>query len=149
MFFNFYGFNLFRTLGELMGCVQSRELSACAPLLPSFILLGSFSDTLLAVLILDWGQPFQGCGGAYGLCPESRGRACLAFQGLSCLEASVTLCLWFRFQTQSMIAICSQFCSPKGINSTCYVFVMHYIYVFQIDINEGLIMHDQHTLLDF
>ena len=39
--------------GRLMGCVQSWELSACAPRLPSFILLGSFSDTLFVVSILD------------------------------------------------------------------------------------------------
>ena len=35
------------------GCVQGQELSACTPHLPTFILLVSFSDTLLVVLILD------------------------------------------------------------------------------------------------
>ena len=50
-----YGFFLgyFKALGELMGCVQSRELGARTPRLPRFILLGSFSDTLLVVSILD------------------------------------------------------------------------------------------------
>ena len=33
--------------------VSKVESSACAPRLPRFILLGSFSDTLLVVLILD------------------------------------------------------------------------------------------------
>ena len=36
-----------------MGCAQSRELGARAPRRMRFILLGSFSDTLLVVLILD------------------------------------------------------------------------------------------------
>ena len=54
-----------------MGCVQSREHEACAPCLLGFILLGSFSDTLLcleAVTKSSWGT--------YGLCPKS-----LAWQG--------------------------------------------------------------------
>ena len=37
--------------GGLVGCVQSRKL--CAPRLPTFILLVSFSDTSLEDLILD------------------------------------------------------------------------------------------------
>ena len=48
---------------------------------------------------LFWGQPFQGCGEAYGLCTKQRTqRARLAFPGLSCGEASVTLYLWFQSQ---------------------------------------------------
>ena len=43
----------FKAVGGLIGCVQSRELGARAPCLPRFILLGSFSDTLLVVSILD------------------------------------------------------------------------------------------------
>ena len=39
--------------GGIMGCVQSRELEACAPRPQRFILLESFSDTLLVVSILD------------------------------------------------------------------------------------------------
>ena len=39
--------------GGLVGCVQSRGLGARSPHLPRFILLVSFSDTLLAVLSLD------------------------------------------------------------------------------------------------
>ena len=46
-------FNLFGAVGELMACVQSQDLGAWEPRLPRFILLGSFSDTLLVVLILD------------------------------------------------------------------------------------------------
>ena len=46
-------FNPFQTVGVLVGCVKSREFGARAPPLPSFILLVSFSDTLLAVSILD------------------------------------------------------------------------------------------------
>ena len=38
--------------GGLVGCVQSRELGACAPRLPRFILLVSFCETLLVVSIL-------------------------------------------------------------------------------------------------
>ena len=37
----------------LVGCVQSRELGASAPHFLRFILQVSFSDTLLAVWILD------------------------------------------------------------------------------------------------
>ena len=47
------GVSFFRAVGELMGCVESRELGRGAPHLPRFILLGSFSDTLLLVSILD------------------------------------------------------------------------------------------------
>ena len=36
-----------------VGCVQIRELGTCAPSLPRFILLVSFSDTLLVVSVLD------------------------------------------------------------------------------------------------
>ena len=43
----------FGVVGWLMGYVQSQELDARAPRLPRFILLGSFSDTLLVVFILD------------------------------------------------------------------------------------------------
>ena len=39
--------------GWLVDCVQRQELRACMPLLPSFILLVRFSDTLLVVSILD------------------------------------------------------------------------------------------------
>ena len=47
--------NPFKAVGELMRCVQSRELDARAraPGLRTFILLGSFIDTLLVLLILD------------------------------------------------------------------------------------------------
>ena len=48
----FLVFGSFRAVGELMGCVQSREIGVWAPRLPRFILLGSFSDTLLVVPIL-------------------------------------------------------------------------------------------------
>ena len=48
-----YGFSPFMAVGELMGCVQGRELSARALHLPRLILLASFSDTLLVVSILD------------------------------------------------------------------------------------------------
>ena len=49
------GYSPFQAVGGggLVGCVQSRELGARAPCLPRFILLGSFSDTLLVVSILD------------------------------------------------------------------------------------------------
>ena len=36
-----------------MGCVQSQESGTQAPRLPRLILLGSFSETLLVVSILD------------------------------------------------------------------------------------------------
>ena len=39
--------------GWLVGCVQSRKLNVSAPRLSRFILLVSFSDTLLVVSILD------------------------------------------------------------------------------------------------
>ena len=39
--------------GELVGCTQSRVYGAHAPRLPRFMLLISFSDTLLVVSILD------------------------------------------------------------------------------------------------
>ena len=42
---------IFKAVGELMVCAKSRELNAHAPLLPRFILLGSFSDALLVVSI--------------------------------------------------------------------------------------------------
>ena len=48
----FLVFGSFRAVGELMGCVQSREINMCAPRLPRFFLLLSFSDTLLVVPIL-------------------------------------------------------------------------------------------------
>ena len=47
------GVSPFRAVGELVGCVQSRELGTRPPRLPRFILLGSFSDTLLVVSVLD------------------------------------------------------------------------------------------------
>ena len=51
----------------------------------------------------DCGFFLAGIGEVYGLCPESGAwRARLAFQGLSCWEAS-------------MIAICSRFCGPGGL----------------------------------
>ena len=40
-------------LGKLVVCVQSRDLGAHAPRLPRFILLASFTVTLLVVSILD------------------------------------------------------------------------------------------------
>ena len=43
----------FGAVGELVGCMQGRELGVSAPRLPRFILLASFSSTLLAVSILD------------------------------------------------------------------------------------------------
>ena len=42
-----------KAVGEFMRCVQSWEYSARAPRLRTFILLESFSDTLLVVSILD------------------------------------------------------------------------------------------------
>ena len=45
----------FQTVGWLVGCVQSRGLGANAPDFPRFILLISFSDNLLVVLLLDIG----------------------------------------------------------------------------------------------
>ena len=44
--------NPFRAVEELMGSVESRELGVREPRLPRFILLGTFSYTLLVVLIL-------------------------------------------------------------------------------------------------
>ena len=44
---------LFPGCGGLVGCVQSSVLGAGAPRLPRFILLVSFSGTLLVVSILD------------------------------------------------------------------------------------------------
>ena len=68
------------------------------------------------VSFLAWGWINSSCGGAYGLCPKPKARReRLDFRGLSCWEASVTLYLWFRFQ--SMIAICSCFCSPEGLKA--------------------------------
>ena len=43
----------FRAVGRLMGRFQRRELNLRPPRLPRFIMLGSFSDTLLMVSILD------------------------------------------------------------------------------------------------
>ena len=40
-------------LSGLVGCVKSQELGVFAPRLPRFMLLLSFSDTLLVVSILD------------------------------------------------------------------------------------------------
>ena len=50
---------------------------------------------------------------------EGSAQSHLAFRGLSCWEALVTLYLWFRFLTWSMIAICSRFCSPGGGGGLC------------------------------
>ena len=121
------GVNPYKTVNELMGCFQGRELRGTrAPRLPRFILLGSFSGTYgLWLLIVPvgtmgsfwpgvspckavgefmgcvqgrglswwkasvalavygfavlsygffstWVWPFQGRGGAYGLCPRSK-----------------------------------------------------------------------------
>ena len=58
-------FGSFQTMGRLVGCVQSRGLSARVSRLPRFILLVSFSDTLLVVSISDivmigiWGHFFS------------------------------------------------------------------------------------------
>ena len=46
-------FGPFQTAGGIVVCVHSRELGACAPRLLRFILLVSFSGTLLVVSILD------------------------------------------------------------------------------------------------
>ena len=43
----------FRTMGEGLWAVSKVESLACVPRLPRFILLISFSDTLLVVSILD------------------------------------------------------------------------------------------------
>ena len=65
---------------------------------PEGVINGSFGD---------YGFFLAGIGGVYGLCPESGAwRARLAFQGLSCWEAS-------------MIAICGRFCGPGGVNGFC------------------------------
>ena len=42
----------FRAVGELLDCVVGRRLGACALRFPKFILLGSFSDTLIVISIL-------------------------------------------------------------------------------------------------
>ena len=64
-------------------------------------------------LSMLWGRgDLMGCVQGRGLGKQAR----LAFRGLSCWEASVTLYLSFRFQTQTMIAICSRFCIPEGVN---------------------------------
>ena len=70
---------LSRLWGRLVGCVQGREVGACAH---------------------------------------------LAFRGLSCCEASVTLSLWLRLQAQSAIAICSHFCRPEGINKAKHLHLL-------------------------
>ena len=84
-----------------MGCVQSRGLGACPPCLPRFIQLRSFSGTLLVISIAicsrfcsPEGVISSSCGN-YGSF-KAVGEARLAFRGLSCWEASVALCLWFR-----------------------------------------------------
>ena len=77
-------------------------------------------DIFIRLSLLRW--PFQDCGGACGVSPKLRARrARLGVRGLSCWEASVTIYLWFRFQTQSIIAICSRFGSPEGRKETVYL----------------------------
>ena len=49
----------FRTVGWLVGCVQSRGLGVNAPHFPRFILLISFSDNLLVVKLYKWYQIAQ------------------------------------------------------------------------------------------
>ena len=46
-------FDSFQAMGRLVGCVQSSGLSARVSRLRGIILLVSFSDNLLVVLILD------------------------------------------------------------------------------------------------
>ena len=107
-----YGFFLACGGRGLLGCARGRGLGARA--LPSgFILLGGFGDTLLVVSILDmvYDCHLQGTmvsfwaisrlwGSLWAVSKvESSARAHLAFRGLSCWEASVTLYLWFRFWT--------------------------------------------------
>ena len=66
-----------------------------------------------------------GGGGGGGVQGREVG-ACarLAFRGLSCCEASVTLYLWLRLQAQSAIAICSHFCRPEGINKAKHLHLL-------------------------
>ena len=45
------GVSVFEAVGELVGFVFSRELSAIVPRIPGFILLGSVSETLLVISI--------------------------------------------------------------------------------------------------
>ena len=94
-------------------------LQSLVSLLQCFVALGQLiGPILLMVPVGAMGRfqpgdsPFQAVRGAYGLCPKTR-----AFQGLSCLEAFVTFYLWFRFQPQSMIAICSRIYSPEEVKS--------------------------------
>ena len=81
-------------------------------------------------------NPFRAVEGLMGGI-QGRGlgaRVCLAFQGLSCWEASVTLYLSFPFYTWSMTGICSWFCSPEGvINDSCenYGFFLTWGWPFQ------------------
>ena len=44
--------SVFEAVGELVGFVFSRELTAIVPRIPGFILLGRVSDTLLVISIL-------------------------------------------------------------------------------------------------
>ena len=103
---------------------------AGAPRLPKLILLGSFSDTLLMISILDivydchltWGQLFHGCGGAYGLGPRSRAQSVGAprLPRFILLGSFSDTLLVISFYTQSMIAICSRFCSHEGVKRSFF-----------------------------
>ena len=59
-----------------------------------------------------WGVRLMGCVSSRELGPCAR----LVSRGLSCWEASVTTYLRFRFQAQSVIAICSRLCRPEGVS---------------------------------
>ena len=61
------GVSPFRAVGELMGCVGGQGLGACARLV-------FWGLSCLRGFFLAWVWPFQGCWGAYGLCPRSRAR---------------------------------------------------------------------------
>ena len=130
-----------------MGClwgVSQNESSTCALCLPKFILLGSFTDTLLVVSIFDivydcnlqtllqswwfysscgnfgslltWGWAFPDCGGVWAVSKvESLTRACASLSEVyPAGKFQWHFTCGFDFR-QSMVAICGRFCSPEGV----------------------------------
>ena len=112
----------FKAVGELIGCVQGRGLGArlvfrglsCWEALLMVLILDAVYDSHLQAVLESlgvincscgnyrlWAQPisfptlWENLWAVFKI--EISAQACLAFQGLSCWEASVTLYLWFRF----------------------------------------------------
>ena len=83
----------FRGCGGLVGCDRALGLGACAPRIPMFILLVSFSGTLLVVSILDRAYDCHLC---IAIC------------------VGIALC--------AAIAICDRFCSPEGVKTFPLIF---------------------------